>query len=114
MSDALINIDDFDGDQQPQQLPDKPLKDWRTKFEAGTLEAPSLMQYFQAASPYFLTIDKVTGSDNDLGECCQSIIALNSFHYKKTLPKNDFFIYFIEQHGVILMHKTQKVPSSMC
>lgn len=55
----MIGLDDYDSEQQSTtELPEKPLKEWRRKFEAGTLESSNLMQYFQAASPFFFTIDQ--------------------------------------------------------
>lgn len=64
----MISYDDLDPDQPltARQMPDKPLKEWRREFEAGTLHTSSLMQFFQAASPYFLTIEQVPDT-NDLG-----------------------------------------------
>lgn len=64
----MIGLDDYDGEQQSStELPDKPLKEWRRKFEAGSLESSNLMQYFQAASPFFFTIDQ-TAEYADLGK----------------------------------------------
>lgn len=64
----MIGLDDYDSEQQSStELPDKPLKEWRRKFEAGTLESSNLMQYFQAASPFFFTIDQ-TAEYADLGK----------------------------------------------
>lgn len=63
-----INIDDLDADQsQPQPQPEKPLKEWRTKFEAGTLEISMLMQYFSVASPHFFTLEQISPEPKDLG-----------------------------------------------
>lgn len=66
----MIAIDEYDGDQQStSQLPDKPLKEWRRKFESGTLLSSNLMQYFSAASPFFFTIDQTAEySTIDLGK----------------------------------------------
>lgn len=64
----MIGLDDYDSEQQSTtELPDKPLKEWRRKFEAGSLESSNLMQYFQAASPFFFTIDQ-TAEYADLGK----------------------------------------------
>lgn len=58
----MIGLDDLDGDQQQStsELPEKPLKEWRSQFESGSLAASHLMQFFQAASPFFFTIDTTT------------------------------------------------------
>lgn len=68
----MIGLDDYDGDQQStSQLPEKPLKEWRRRFEAGNFVSSNLMQYFQAASPFFFTIDQTPEYSNiDLGKSC--------------------------------------------
>lgn len=64
----MIGLDDYDSEQQStSELPEKPLKEWRRKFEAGSLEPAIIMQYFQAASPFFFTIDQ-TAEYSDLGK----------------------------------------------
>lgn len=64
----MIGLDDYDGEQQStSELPEKPLKEWRRKFESGGLSSQNLMQYFQAASPFFFTIDQ-TAEYSDLGK----------------------------------------------
>lgn len=64
----MFNLDEYDGEQQStSELPEKPLKEWRRKFEAGSLVSSQIMQYFQAASPFFFTIDQ-TAEYSDLGE----------------------------------------------
>lgn len=64
----MIGLDDYDGEQQStSELPEKPLKEWRRKFEAGSLVASNLMQYFSAASPFFFTIDQIAEYE-ELGE----------------------------------------------
>lgn len=40
------------------QLPEKPIKKWRGKFEAQNLGPLDFVQYFQAASPHFFNIDQ--------------------------------------------------------
>lgn len=40
------------------QLPEKPIKKWRGKFEAQSLGPLDFVQYFQAASPHFFNIDQ--------------------------------------------------------
>lgn len=65
----MIGLDDYDSEQQStSELPEKPLKEWRRKFESGSLVPQNLMQYFQAASPFFFTIDQ-TAEYSDLGKC---------------------------------------------
>lgn len=64
----MIGLDEYDGDQQTtSELPEKPLKEWRRKFETSNLVSSNLMQYFQAASPFFFTIDQ-TAEYSDLGK----------------------------------------------
>lgn len=64
----MFNLDEYDGEQQSKsELPEKPLKEWRRKFEAGSLVSTNFQQYFQAASPFFFTIDQ-TAEYSDLGE----------------------------------------------
>lgn len=64
----MIGLDDYDSEQQPTtELPEKPLKEWRRKYESGTLASSQLMQYFSAASPFFFTIDQ-TAEYSDLGK----------------------------------------------
>lgn len=64
----MIGLDDYDNEQQStSELPEKPLKEWRRKFESGSLVSQNLMQYFQAASPFFFTIDQ-TAEYSDLGK----------------------------------------------
>lgn len=64
----MIGLDDYDSEQQStKELPEKPLKEWRRKFEAGSLVSSNLIQYFQAASPFFFTIDQ-TAEYSDLGK----------------------------------------------
>lgn len=72
----MIGLDEYDSEQQSSsELPEKPLKEWRRKFEAGTLESSNLMQYFQAASPFFFTIDQ-TAEYTDLGRFNNSFFLL--------------------------------------
>lgn len=64
----MIGLDEYDGEQQTtSELPEKPLKEWRRKFETSNLVSSNLMQYFQAASPFFFTIDQ-TAEYSDLGK----------------------------------------------
>lgn len=64
----MIGLNDYDTEQQStSELPEKPLKEWRRKFEAGNLVSSNLMQYFQTASPFFITIDQ-TAEHTDLGK----------------------------------------------
>lgn len=66
------SLDEYDGEQQTtSELPEKPLKEWRRKFEASNLVSSNLMQYFQAASPFFFTIDQ-TAEYSDLGKFTHS------------------------------------------
>lgn len=45
---------------------ERPLKEWRSKFEANNLTTIDFIQYFEAASPNHFTIEQ--GDDNpDLG-----------------------------------------------
>lgn len=65
----MIDLDDYDSEQQQSTsvLPEKPLKEWRQKFEAGSLGPSHLIQYYQAASPFFFTIDQIA-EYSDLGK----------------------------------------------
>lgn len=65
----MIRLQEYD--VTPLEPPAVPLKEWRTKFEANNLIPMDLMQYFQASSPFFFTIDQGTeiydlGEDNNL------------------------------------------------
>lgn len=81
----MIGLDDYDSEQQPtSELPEKPLKEWRLKYEAGSLLAPNLMQYFSAASPFFFTIDQ-TAEYSDLGKWKKGAIA----HFEPNLRKGN-------------------------
>lgn len=69
----MIGLDEYDGEQQAKsELPEKPLKEWRRKFEASNLVSSNLMQYFQTASPFFFTIDQ-TAEYSDLGKFANSL-----------------------------------------
>lgn len=46
--------------------PDKMKKSWKSKIENKTLEPSDLVNYFQKAAPYFLTISR---KDNEIGTC---------------------------------------------
>lgn len=64
----MIGIREYaDESQSSRGPPEKPLKEWRRKFEAGSLASSNLMQYFQASSPFFFTIDQ-TAEYSDLGK----------------------------------------------
>lgn len=94
----MIGLDDYDSEQQStKELPEKPLKEWRRKFEAGSLVSSNLMQYFQAASPFFFTIDQ-TAEYSDLGKfksfffvsvhsVCVCVCWLSSEHFWKAKKK---------------------------
>lgn len=76
----MIGLDDYDEiSETTSELPEKPLKEWRRKFEAASLEAQNLMQYFQAASPFFFTIDQ-TAEYSDLGKCFFQFFLCAIFH----------------------------------
>lgn len=53
----MIRLREYDA--APMELPEKPLKEWRAKFEGNNLHAPELMQYFHVASPFFFNIEQV-------------------------------------------------------
>lgn len=53
----MIRLREYDA--APMELPEKPLKEWRAKFEGNNLNAPELMQYFHVASPFFFNIEQV-------------------------------------------------------
>lgn len=55
----MIRLREYDGSQSTE-LPEKPLKEWRDKFESSALTSADLMQYFQAASPFFFCIENPT------------------------------------------------------
>lgn len=92
----MIGLDQYDGEQQTtSELPEKPLKEWRRKFEASNLVSSNLMQYFQAASPFFFTIDQ-TAEYSDLGKFTFDSVHYSSvdvkkivrnFHYKVVLDR---------------------------
>lgn len=64
----MIGLNEYDAEQQSKsELPEKPLKEWRRKFESGSLDGTNLMQYFQAASPFFFTIDQTSEYPTELG-----------------------------------------------
>lgn len=87
----MIGLDDYDSEQQStSELPEKPLKEWRRKYEAGTLVAPNLMQYFSAASPFFFTIDQ-TAEYADLGKRNASISHCKLFE-KETMTRTTVFL----------------------
>lgn len=53
----MIRLREYDA--APMELPEKPLKEWRAKFEGNNLTAADLMQYFHVASPFFFNIEQV-------------------------------------------------------
>lgn len=64
----MIGLNEYDAEGKTKtELPEKPLKEWRRKFEAGSLVATNVMQYFQTASPYFFSIDQTSEYPLDLG-----------------------------------------------
>lgn len=86
----MIGLDDYDSEQQStSELPEKPLKEWRRKFEAGSLVASNLMQYFSAASPFFFTIDQ-TAEYSDLGKWTWTTIphSIKMFQRKSWLAES--------------------------
>lgn len=53
---SMIRLREFD--EVPMELPEKPLKEWRSKFEAKTLVPDDLIDYFHKASPFFFNIEQ--------------------------------------------------------
>lgn len=65
----MIGLSEYDAETpKKSELPEKPLKEWRRMFEAGNLDPSDLMQYFQAASPLFFTVDQFSEFPQELGE----------------------------------------------
>lgn len=55
----MIRLREFEAGESTE-LPEKPLKEWRDKFESSALTSADLMQYFQTASPFFFCIENPT------------------------------------------------------
>lgn len=53
----MIRVREYDATMAIDAL-EKPLKEWRTKFESNNLTSADLMQYFHVASPLYLTIEQ--------------------------------------------------------
>ena len=87
----MIRLREYDA---PTELPEKPLKEWRAKFEANTLPASEFMQFFHNASPFFFTIDQAANY-SDLGELLSfelmsySVFVLNANGDDTALPTTD-------------------------
>lgn len=63
----MLRIRDFEAVPKAPELPEKPLKEWRAKYELNTLTSGEVMHFFQLASPHFLTIDQ-TAEYSELGK----------------------------------------------
>lgn len=59
----MISLHDYDVDQS-SHMPEKPLKEWRDKFEANVLGATELIQFFQKASPFFFSVENPSEYSN--------------------------------------------------
>lgn len=81
----MMRLGEFDDNATAMELPEKPLKEWRAKFEANSLMAADLMDYFHATSPLFFSIEH-SPDYNELGNysiflsACIVSTLLNSSH----------------------------------
>lgn len=57
----MISLDDF---EQTSQMPEKPLKEWRDRFESNTLTSSDLIDFFHKASPFFFSVETPTEYNN--------------------------------------------------
>lgn len=73
----MIDLSDLDA-ERTAELPAKPLKEWRDKFESNAITANDFIQYFQKASPFFLTFEKPKDY-LDLGETQFFILFIENF-----------------------------------
>lgn len=96
----MIGLREYADEQQSRRgPPEKPLKEWRRKFEAGSLVSTNLMQYFQAASPFFFTIDQ-TAEYSDLGKYQSTqfyiyiLFIYVRFAWNHTAKKNQIYMKF--------------------
>lgn len=63
----MFRIRDFNAGSGTSQLLEKPLKEWRSKYESNSLTSADIMLFFQLTSPHFLTIDQ-TAEYSELGK----------------------------------------------
>lgn len=63
LNEKMISLHDYDVEQS-SQMPEKPLKEWRDKFETNILMSSDLIQFFQKASPFFFSVESPTESSN--------------------------------------------------
>lgn len=62
----MIRLREFDQHGMPE--PERPLKEWRSKFEGNNLEPRDLTRFFEAASPSHFTITQGKETAAELGE----------------------------------------------
>ncbi|GAB0094295.1 E3 ubiquitin-protein ligase [Sergentomyia squamirostris] len=60
----MITLRNIEEGQQAEILPENPLKSWRAKFDNDSLTMEDIVQYFQAACPFFIKIN--TDGDSDM------------------------------------------------
>lgn len=58
-----MRLGELDDNATAMESSEKPLKEWRAKFEANNLMAVDLMDYFHATSPLYLTIEQSDDSE---------------------------------------------------
>lgn len=62
----MIRLREFDQHGMPE--PERPLKEWRSKFEGNILEPRDLTRFFEAASPSHFTITQGNETTAELGK----------------------------------------------
>lgn len=87
----MIGLDEFDMNLQGSEPPETRLKTWRGKFEGNILVTKDFLQFFEATSPSYLTIDQGTDQGTDLGKCVSYFCNFNKLtitvkvYFKETL-----------------------------
>lgn len=79
---SMIRLREYD--DVPMELPEKPLKEWRSKFEGSNLPASDLMHYFHKASPFFFNIEQ-SADFSKLGNIYSPIIIFHLIMQWKTI-----------------------------
>jgi hypothetical protein len=73
---------------QNNQIPQNPLKQWRTLFDQKNLDVKEIIQYFQICAPFFISVTQK--DSNALGELL--LLSVHSINYLIS----SFFVRFFE------------------